>query len=317
MKTWVVLATLVAGCWGGTPKEQTTMDPNASELATARGEVQVLERRNHELATELADAQDRARVLEVQVKTLEAAAATVAAATPPPPPRPPRREPDRAKTYAISIANAPVEGPADAKVTMVVAGEYGCPYCEKVRPTLVELHKKYGKELRIVFRQFIVHPRIATAAAYASCAANRQRKFAAMDTLLWDKGFKNRQFDTETTLPDGTTQACWTTADGCPIVLGFAKEAGLNLTRFKSDMQACEAEVTDGVRDLASFGVGATPSFFINGRYTSGAQPIESFSTLIDEEAAKADERIKQGTKRAKYYQQYVLDVGEKSLGTP
>ncbi|MBS1119696.1 MAG: oxidoreductase [Deltaproteobacteria bacterium] len=318
MKNWLVLLALGgAGCWSSGPKERTTADPTATELATARGEVGVLERKNAELVSQLADAQERARVLEVKVKALESAAATAAVAAPPPPPPRARREPDRAKTYAISIANAPSEGPADAKITMVVAGEYGCPFCEKARSTLVELRKKYGKDLRLVFRQFIVHPQTATAAAYAACAANRQHKFDHMDMLLWEKGLKARQFDQPVTLPDGTTEPCWKAVDGCPIVLGFAKEAGLNLPRFKADMQACEAEVSDGQRELASFGVGATPSFFINGRYTSGAQPIEMFSVLIDEEAAKADERIKKGSKRAKYYQQWVLDVGDKSLATP
>jgi len=138
-----------------------------------------------------------------------------------------------------------------------------------------------------------------------------------MDRLLWEKGFKQRQFDTPTTLPDGTTQPCWTTAEGCPIVLGFAKEIGLNLARFKADMVVCANEVSDSVRELTTFGVAATPTFFINGRYMSGAMPLETFAALIDEEAARADARIKAGTRRARYYQQWVLDAGDKSLGAP
>jgi hypothetical protein len=34
---------------------------------------------------------------------------------------------------------------------------------------------------------------------------------------------------------------------------------------------------------------------------------------LIDEEARKADERIKRGTKRASYYQEWILDRGAKT----
>jgi protein-disulfide isomerase len=34
-------------------------------------------------------------------------------------------------------------------------------------------------------------------------------------------------------------------------------------------------------------GVSGTPSFFVNGRFLSGAQPYASFARLIDEELAK------------------------------
>src|SRR5689334_18114212 len=51
-------------------------------------------------------------------------------------PRPARAEPDRAKTYAVSVDGDPFDGPADAKVTVVKAYDYACPYCERVRPTM-------------------------------------------------------------------------------------------------------------------------------------------------------------------------------------
>src|SRR5690242_5552247 len=60
------------------------------------------------------------------------------------PPRAARAEPDRAKTYAVPIDGDPVDGPADAKVTLVKAYDYACPYCEKVRDTMDDLRKKYG-----------------------------------------------------------------------------------------------------------------------------------------------------------------------------
>ena len=39
-------------------------------------------------------------------------------------PRPSRPEPDRAKTYAVSIDGDAFEGPADAKVTVIEAFDY-------------------------------------------------------------------------------------------------------------------------------------------------------------------------------------------------
>jgi protein-disulfide isomerase len=37
-------------------------------------------------------------------------------------------------------------------------------------------------------------------------------------------------------------------------------------------------------REGASMGVNATPAFFINGRFLSGAQPFQAFAQIIDDE---------------------------------
>ena len=77
----------------------------------------------------------------------------------------------------------------------------------------------------------------------------------------------------------------------------------------------CQQLVQKDMKDLQQLGVGATPSFFVNGRFLSGAMPVENFSALIDEELKKANERIQQGTPAAEYYQQWVIAKGQKTLG--
>lgn len=229
------------------------------------------------------------------------------------PQRAPRPEPDRAKTYSVSVDGDPFDGPADAKVTLVKAYDYACPYCEKVRDTMDDLRKKYGNDLRVVYKQFVVHPQVATAGALAFCAAAKQGKAHEMDVALWDKGFKGRQFDKD----DGTTK-CWESPNGCPIVLGFAKDLGLNTDKFKTDMKDCVQLMQKDMRDLQTLGVGATPSFFINGRFMSGAMPIENFQALIDEELKKANDTIqKEGIPAAQYYQKVVVERGQKTLDAP
>jgi protein-disulfide isomerase len=236
--------------------------------------------------------------------------------------RPQRREPDRAKTYAVPIDNDAFEGPADAKITLVKAYDYACPYCEKVRPTMAGLRQKYGNDIRIVSKQMVVHPNNAMAGALAFCAANEQGKAKQMDDLIWDKGFKQRQLDNSAVAaaeaggaPGGAGGKCWDQAAGCPLVVGYATELGLNMEKFKSDMKGkCQQVVQKDMRDLQQLGVGATPSFFINGRFLSGAMPIENFSALIDEELKKANERVQQGTPAAEYYKQWVIAKGQKSL---
>jgi protein-disulfide isomerase len=238
--------------------------------------------------------------------------------------RPQRPEPDRAKTYAMPIEGDPVDGPADAKVTLVKAYDYACPYCEKVRDTMDELRKKYGNDLRIVYKQFVVHPQVATAGALAACAANKQGKFLEFDKLLWDKGFKGRQFDKDVTPAEGGSgaagapQKCWDSAGGCPVVLGFAKELNLDENKFKADMKGeCQQLIQKDMKDLQQLGVGATPSFFVNGRFLAGAMPIDNFTALIDEELKKANEKIQGGVPAAQYYQQEVLGKGLKTLEAP
>jgi protein-disulfide isomerase len=190
-----------------------------------------------------------------------------------------------------------------------------------------DLHKKYGNDLRVVYKQLVVHPRNAMASALAFCAASKQGKEQQMNNLLWDKGFKGKQMDmSDVPPPEGQApgsgekpqaQKCWDTPDGCKNVVGFAQELGLDIARFKADMKGpCLQHVQKDQRELSQFGVGATPAFFVNGRYLSGAMPIENFVQLIDEELKKANEKIQAGTPAAQYYQQWILEKGLKSLGS-
>jgi protein-disulfide isomerase len=230
------------------------------------------------------------------------------------PQRAPRPEPDRAKTYSLAIDGDPFDGPADAKVTLVKAYDYACPYCEKVRDTMDELRKQYGNDLRVVYKQFVVHPQVATAGALAFCAAAKQGKAHEMDVALWEKGFKGRQFDKDA----ANGQKCWESPEGCPIVLGFAKDIGLDVDKMKTDMKSCTQLMQKDMRELQTLGVGATPSFFINGRFMSGAMPIDNFKALVDEELKKANEIIqKEGIPASEYYQKVVVERGQKTLDAP
>jgi protein-disulfide isomerase len=223
-------------------------------------------------------------------------------------PRPQRPEPDRAKTYAVPVDGDPFVGPADAKVTIVKAYDYACPYCERVRTTMEDLRKKYGNDVRVVYKQLVVHPTTAMSGALAFCAAAKQGKAAEFDNGIWEKSFKARQFD-----PD----KCWETEAGCPTLNAIAQELKLDTAKLKADMKACTTTVQKDMSDLQRLGVAATPAFFINGRYLSGAMPMDNFVTLVDEELKKANERIQQGTPAAQYYQQWVIDKGLKTLEAP
>ncbi len=84
----------------------------------------------------------------------------------------------------------------------------------------------------------------------------------------------------------------------------YAQEIGLNMARFKADMDGHKQKDqidTDSKRGN-EVGANGTPMFFINGRPLSGAQPFESFKAIIDEELKHADELLKKGTAPDKLY---------------
>lgn len=49
---------------------------------------------------------------------------------------------------------------------------------------------------------------------------------------------------------------------------------------------AVKKDIEEGQR----VGVTGTPAFFINGRLVSGAQPLEAFARIIDDELARVGE---------------------------
>jgi protein-disulfide isomerase len=236
--------------------------------------------------------------MSARLDGLDSRLETLAAQQARPPVPPPARPfgPDPAVVYAVPLDDSPVEGPADAKVTIVEAYEFACPFCERTRATTAEIRNHYGKDVRIVYRQFIVHPQVATIPAQAACAAHVQGKFTAMKDAIWEKGFKaNRDLAEEN-------------------MLRQARALGLQMRRFEADMRGrCVARVQEDQAAMTRVGVRGTPAFFINGRYLSGAQPFENFRTLIDEELARANEIIRtQGVSPREYYDSQVLGKGRK-----
>ena len=210
--------------------------------------------------------------------------------------RPERKRHDPAVTYAVPVEGSPSVGPADAPVTIVEAFEFACPACENARGVLKEMAEAYPKDVRVVYRTFLIHPQVASIPAYAACAANKQGKYTQMAELIWEKGFKaNRNLSAEN-------------------MEKLAGEAGLDAGKFKADMNgACQMQIRTEHTSLQSIGVGATPTIFVNGRPLTRRSP-DQFKALIDEELAKAKQRVAHGTKPADYYKEWVLDKGTKKL---
>ena len=173
--------------------------------------------------------------------------------------------PDPRRRYTVATQDAPVRGDPDAKLAIVAFSDFECPFCSRVNPTLLQILDEYEGKVRLVFKHLPlrIHPR-APAAHAAAEAAHRQGKFWEMH----DKIFA----DQRRMSPERYRE--------------YARELGLDLERFDRDVES--TEVTDRidaeVAEASRLGVGGTPSFFINGRFLSGAVPADSFRALIDEE---------------------------------
>ena len=66
----------------------------------------------------------------------------------------------------------------------------------------------------------------------------------------------------------------------------FAADLDLDTNSFTECFDSGEFRkvVQDDYAGGNKLGVNATPAFFINGRFLSGAQPFDAFKAIIDEE---------------------------------
>ena len=285
MRALLLIAAL-AGC-----HPQTTRDPRLDARIAAL-EARIAEQ-DKQLASLRSDDSSHVELaaLAAQVQQLADKLAAM------PPPRPKRKTPDPSLVYAVPVGTSATEGPATAKVTMVMAFDFACPYCRKAWDTVGALEKHYGADLRVVFKHYVVHAK-AQYPAQAACAANRQGKFRALADLIWTKAFDAKKLDDD-------------------VIDRLAKQAKLDMKRYRTDLESCAAEVQDDENLMRKLAASATPTFFINGRFVEGAKDQEVFETLIDAEKARAEAAIAAGTPPDKVYETEVLAKGLSEVTGP
>ena len=146
----------------------------------------------------------------------------------------------------ISVDDDPARGEANAPVTIVEFTDFQCPACAAMHPVVEEVLKSYGNKVRFVVRDFPLNQHEwARKAAEAANAANAQGKFFEYIAVL----FKNQK------------------ALDVPSLKKYATEVGLDRARFDAalDRGVYAAEVNKDVQDGEIYGVGSTPTIFVNG----------------------------------------------------
>jgi protein-disulfide isomerase len=170
----------------------------------------------------------------------------------------------------VSIQGAPFKGGDKAPVTIVEFSDFHCPFCKRVVSTLAQLESKYGDKVKLVFRDFPIeslHPGASKAHEAARCAGEQGKFWPYHDKLFAGPSKSSPE-----------------------ILKGFAKEVGLNGAAFEACLNSGkhQAAIKKDIEEGQRLGVTGTPAFFINGRLFTGAQPLEAFARVIDEELARA-----------------------------
>ncbi|HEX7599423.1 MAG TPA: thioredoxin domain-containing protein [Polyangia bacterium] len=163
----------------------------------------------------------------------------------------------------------PSWGRPDAPVTIVEFSDFQCPFCARAASTLEKLKNKYGPEkLRLVWKNlplpFHDNARPAQEAAMAVFALAGNEGF----WKFHDKAMSNQQ-DLK---PEN--------------YLRWAVEAGVDGPRFQQEITAGQqaAKLDEDLALAERLNIQGTPNFRINGLTLTGAQPIEKFEELIDEQ---------------------------------
>jgi Na+/H+ antiporter NhaA len=168
-----------------------------------------------------------------------------------------------------------IRGRCDAPLTLVEYGDFECAFCARVTGVIDELRRRFGEELRYVFRHLPLsdaHPR-AELAARAAVAAQAQGKFWEMHDLL---------FSHQDQLEFGD-------------IVGYAAELGLDVETFLRDLESekSAAKVRADMMSAEASGARGTPTFFIDNHRHTGPHDTETLARAL--EASRHREGVARG----------------------
>ena len=160
-----------------------------------------------------------------------------------------------------------VIGSERAPVTLVMYGDFECPYTADAAVVVARLIDRYGDALRYAFRSFPVpkHAQALPAAEAAEFAADRGR-FWEMHDLLFANQEALRERD----------------------LVRYAKRLGLDGDALGQALRdgTYRALVADVVQDGTASGVDGTPYFFVNG------EPVDPADDAVEETLLRAIEAL-------------------------
>jgi len=164
------------------------------------------------------------------------------------------------------------KGNPEALVTLIEYSDFQCPACAVYYSMINKLAEEMGEEIQIIYRHFPLasHPQ-AELAAQAAEAAGQQNAFWAMHDKLFAE------------------QSVWSNqADAENIFIGYAENLGLDIERFKADLDNNDIKkaIQDDQRSGNQALVEGTPTLFLNGQKINNPRSYDKLRQAIKDELA-------------------------------
>lgn len=168
------------------------------------------------------------------------------------------------------LSGRPSRGPASAEVTLIEVSDFHCPFCKRALPTVDKILEEYEGKVRLVWWHFPLsfHKGADRTHEASECAAAQGKFWEFHDQLFETMGASRND----------------------AALIQMAGELGIDKGKFKSCLESGQFKerVAADLKKASEYRVGATPTFFVNGRRVVGAQPFERFKTIIDKELSKS-----------------------------
>jgi len=179
------------------------------------------------------------------------------------------------KARAIDPKVDHVRGNADAKITLIEYSDFECPFCASFHPTMLQVMKEYGDDVRWVYRHYPLsfHPQAQKAAETSECVAKLKGKDA-----FWE--FSDKIFAENTKLAGSLT------AESAQTI---AVAMGVDATALKTCVDSGEmaAKVKADMTDGTGAGISGTPGTIIlaadgQAELIPGAVSFDQVKTMLD-----------------------------------
>lgn len=160
-------------------------------------------------------------------------------------------------------------GNINAPLTLVEYSDFECPFCAKGNKTIEKLKKRYGKNIRIIYKHLPLsfHPKAKMAAQYyeAIRLQNPQKAFKFRDIIFSEQ----RQLSTR----------------GMTFLNEVSSKVGANLDQIKQDFNSSLVlnRIKEDMLEAENFDIQGTPGFILNGIPIKGAYPEEHFVAIVEE----------------------------------
>ncbi len=185
----------------------------------------------------------------------------------------------------INLANRPVRGNPNAKVTVVNFDDFECPFCARMHSTLMsQILPQYGDKIRIVYKDFPlvqIHPWAEHAATDADCLA------AESGSAYWQLADYLHENHRSISAGQHNSQATFDELD--KLTMDFGKKNGADLTRLQACVKAQPDQVVKAsMAEGDALGISATPTVFINGERLEGALDAGEVRAAINRQLVQA-----------------------------